>query len=311
MPRSPVSLWVGSTPEPATSSRSFPRPAIGVAKRTLGAPVLNSRTAASRGLRLVVENFSLEALDAVASDDPLAGAAPGVRALCGRWGGSDADPRQLHHRNSSGIRGACAGGTANAAFDGDGDPVVGHHYVPGRSGPPVNSPSLCGSCPWCPPPLAATRTRQPSTARAPSPGPHPRIYPRTVPIRIPGGDDDPTNDNVPTPLTPTLIADVTTALAFPAGVDAGDPVAGTVVFDQRRPLPGRGRGLHPDPFPGPYRWDLPEPSSGRHGHLRCGHRRGDLHRNARHSPCRTDRLREWGTANQRPVHPTGYGHVSR
>ena len=87
-----------------------PQARIGVAKRSLAAPVLNPDSSFTVDFRLVMENFSLETLNAVSLTDPLTGGAPRFGAYVA--GGAGAtwvwDPsRSKPLRRSRGLRHRC------------------------------------------------------------------------------------------------------------------------------------------------------------------------------------------------------------
>ncbi|NNM33060.1 MAG: DUF11 domain-containing protein, partial [Gemmatimonadetes bacterium] len=218
-----------------------PQARIGVAKRTLAAPLLNPDSSFTVDFRLVVENFSLEALDAVSLTDPLAGAAPLFGTYVAGGGAAVLGLGEYTIETAPALVGACATGSANGAFDGDSDLVLATiGSLP--AGTTCEVSFSLRFVPLVPVPGAGYSNQAFVEGTGSLSGQNPTDLSQNGADPDPDGDDDPTNDNVRTPLTPTLIADVGTSVSFPAAVDAGDPVSGTVVFENAGPFQAEGVG---------------------------------------------------------------------
>lgn len=211
-----------------------PQPRIGLAKRVTSGPTVSSDSSYTATVRLRVQNYSLEALDAVSITDPLAGAAPRFGVFVPGGAAAVLSAGQYTIQTPPSFAAACASGATNAGFDGDATTELAT----------IGTLSPAASCevdftlrfhPIVPLPGAGyTNSARVDATGALSSRPvsdlsHDGADPD------PSGDGDPGPEQTPTPLTPTLVADVVTAVSFPASVDAGQPVTGAIIFGNDGP----------------------------------------------------------------------------
>jgi uncharacterized repeat protein (TIGR01451 family) len=218
----------------------IPQARIGVAKRVIGTPVANTDGTLTAVLRIAVRNYSLETLNSVTAADPLTGSAP----LFGSYvsGGSSATLTAGSYTINAApsINGTCAGGTANAAFNGNGTTNVAS-ITSLASGVTCEFDFTLRYRPTVPLP-AGNYTNQATAAGAGAlSGQNVTDQSQNGANPDTDGDNDPTNNNTRTPLNAVLAADVTTAVTLPsASIAAGSTVNGTALYRNTGPYTASG-----------------------------------------------------------------------
>ncbi len=110
-----------SDPTPIAPSYT---PAIGIAKTTQGGITVEANESITVPIRLVVENLGDEPLNTISITDTLTGVAPKFGTYVAGGGGASLSPGDYTIQSAPAFNGACTNGTANAAFNGNGDTVV-------------------------------------------------------------------------------------------------------------------------------------------------------------------------------------------
>ncbi|MDZ7773514.1 MAG: SdrD B-like domain-containing protein [Balneolaceae bacterium] len=214
-----------------------PQARLGIAKRVVGTPTLNNDGTFTVDFRLAIENFSLEALTGITFSDQVAGPVPALGAYVAGGGGASLDVGDYTVQSAPSFQGSCTGGSVNASFTGDGDPVVGS----------ISSLAAGDDCqvnfsirfqPPIPLPGGGYENQASIDGTGDLSGQTPSDQSQNGANPDPDSDDDPTDNDVPTPVNVTPVADVTTSLSFPASVDAGQTVSGTVTWSNDGPSIG-------------------------------------------------------------------------
>jgi len=211
-----------------------PQARIGLAKRVASGPTVAADSSYTAEIRLVVENPSLEDLSGVASGDPLSGAAPSLGSYVAGGAGAILSPGDYTVQVAPSFIGVCATGVANGSFDGDTNPSVAT----------IGTLPSAGSCelsftvrfhPMVPLPGGGYTNQASAGGTGVLSGQTPSDLSQDGANPDPDSDGDPTNNDTPPPLTPTLVADVTTDVVFATGVNAGQTVSGTVLYTNNGP----------------------------------------------------------------------------
>ncbi|MEZ4417320.1 MAG: SdrD B-like domain-containing protein [Gemmatimonadota bacterium] len=212
-----------------------PQARVGVAKRVASGPTVAADSSYTAELRLVVENPSLEDLALVSVTDPLAGAAPALGSFVAGGAAATLAAGQYTVQTAPAFVGACVGGTANAGFDGDGTQQVAT----------IATLSVGATCelsftvrfhPVVPLPVGGYENQAAVSAVGALSGQTPSDLSQDGSDPDPDANGDPTDNDVPTPLTPTLVADVTTVVTLSGSGNAGTTVTGTVLFTNNGPF---------------------------------------------------------------------------
>ncbi|MCU0633560.1 MAG: hypothetical protein MUE41_01700 [Gemmatimonadaceae bacterium] len=228
----------------ATAATSYlyafvPQARIGVAKRTIGAPVVNPDGSFTTTFRIGVRTYALETLNAVMLVDTIAGVAPRLGTYVSGGAAATLAAGSYTINAAPSVVGTCSGATVNAAFTGDASAQL------------ATIPSLApnASCefdvtvryrPVIPLPTGGYANTAVATATGALSGQAVTDRSQNGADPDPNGDGDPRNNDVPTPVVPVLTADVTTAITAPATVPAGQPVNATVAYRNTGPYPASG-----------------------------------------------------------------------
>ena len=211
-----------------------PIPRLGLSKRVVGTPTANADGSLTAVLRIGARNFSLETLNAVTITDPLAGAAPLFGTLVTGGAAASLTAGSYTINAAPSIEGSCVSATPTAAFDGNATTQL------------AQITTLAGgaSCefnvtlryrPTDPLPVGNYTNQAAGTATGALSGQAQNDLSQNGANSDPDADGNPGNNNVPTPLNAVLAADVSTAVTLPPTVAAGQPVAGTVLFQNLGP----------------------------------------------------------------------------
>ncbi len=205
-----------------------PQARIGLFKR-LPAPQTNNLNGSfTATLRIGVVNPSLEALNAVTVSDPLTGAAPLFGTFVAGGAAAILTAGTYTIEAAPSVVGACVA-TSNAAFDGNTTTVLGT----------IGSLAPLATCefefqlrygPVVPLPAGGYENQASGAGAGALSGQTLSDLSHDGPNADPDGDGNPGNNNQPTPLSPILLADVTTVVTLPAMAVAGSPVAGTALY---------------------------------------------------------------------------------
>ena len=227
-----------------------PQARLGLAKRLLGSPEVQSDGSFLITFRIRAENFSLEELSGVSVADPLSGPTPGLGTFIAGGPAADLLPGTYTVQSLPAFAGVCPGGVVNSGFDGDGDALL--------ASIPLLAPSG-GSCeidlavrfePVIPLPAGGYTNQAVGEGAGVLSGQSPTGFSQSGESPDPDGDGDPSNNSEPTPIPLVPLADLTVSLDFPAPVDAGDEVVGTVEFRNAGPSTAEGVGYTLDLGPG-------------------------------------------------------------
>ncbi|MCA9737470.1 MAG: DUF11 domain-containing protein, partial [Gemmatimonadetes bacterium] len=211
-----------------------PQARVGIAKRVATGPTVAADSSYTAEIRLRVQNPSLEDLTLVAVTDPLAGAAPAFGAFVAGGAAAVLAPGQYTIQVAPAFVGACAGGVANAGFDGDGTTGVAT----------VATLPVGATCelsftlrfqPLVPLPPGGYENQARVDATGALSGQTPSDLSQDGADPDPDADGDPTDNDTPTPLTPTLVADVTTTVTLSGTGNAGSTTTGAVLFTNQGP----------------------------------------------------------------------------
>lgn len=110
-----------NTPTPVNSSYT---PAIGIAKALQSGLIVNGNGSYTGTFRLVVRNLGNEELNSVTVTDLMTGVAPRFGTFVAGGAAAVLTAGQYTIQAAPVFVGACAGGTSNAGFDGNGTPLV-------------------------------------------------------------------------------------------------------------------------------------------------------------------------------------------
>ncbi len=110
-----------NVPTPVSPSHTA---SIGIAKTLLNGQILNSNGSYSGTFRLVVENLGDEELQTVSISDAMDTAPSNLGTFVAGGAGASLAAGQYTIESAPAFVGACTNGTANAAFNGEGTPVV-------------------------------------------------------------------------------------------------------------------------------------------------------------------------------------------
>ncbi len=214
----------------------IPQPRIGLAKRVLSTPSINPDASFNVDFRVRVENYSLEPLSSIEVDDLLAGVPPLFGTFVAGGGGAVLSPNEYTIQTAPSFNGACATGTVNAAFDGSGNQRLAD----------ISTLPIGGSCeidftirfePPIPLPVGGYENQARGEGEGSWTGDDVDDLSQDGANPDPDSDGDPTNNDVPTPVVVTPIADVTTTITLsgtPNG-NAGNDMSGTVLFRNAGP----------------------------------------------------------------------------
>lgn len=218
-----------------------PQARIGLAKTITGSPTVSvSDGSYTIPVKILIQNYSQEQLDGIVINDPLAGAAPSFGTfVAGGAGAVLAQSQYTINAAPSVISGTCGTATLNAAFDGSGTVKVAD----------MSTLAVATSCtlgftirwqPVIPLPGGGYSNQANATGTGHLSGQAVSDLSQNGTNPDPDSDGDPTNNSAVTPITPALVADVTTSLSFPATVNAGLAVGGSVLFKNTGPYTGSG-----------------------------------------------------------------------
>ena len=216
-----------------------PQARIGFAERTFGAQTDNVDGTITQVLRVIVKNFSLETLNTITMSNPINGAAPGIGTYVAGGGAAALNQSEYTIQAAPSIAGSCATGTPNAAYDGSGTTQLAT----------LTSLAAGASCefeftvrykPSVPLPGGGYNVQTTGGGTGALSAQTPTDLSQNGSTADVGGDNNPTAHNVVTPLGAVLAADVTTSVTFPATVNAGQTVNGTVLYTNNGPYTANG-----------------------------------------------------------------------
>lgn len=233
----PSITTIALAPNTAASGYRFaivPIPRLGLSKRVIGTPTANADGTLTAVLRVGARNFSLETLNAVTISDPLSGAAPLFGSFVSGGAAATLTAGSYTIDAAPSIEGSCATGAPTAAFDGNGTSQLAQ-IAALAAGVTCEFNVTLRYRPTNPLPAGNYTNQASGTGTGALSGQVQNDLSQNGANADPDSDGNPGNNNVPTPLNAVLVADVSTSVTLSATVAAGQPVAGTVLFQNLGP----------------------------------------------------------------------------